>query len=351
MGMKIVKYFKVPSLIIVMAFLMIGCKDKNLISVSDNIIGSDKADADDSAQGEIIDLNVMCNTVIATSDKEDEALDNGDSDLEEDTGKADTIDYEEYIDDIPDGSFGVVNRAQNNTEDYKLFCVNGEDSRQKLSYIVYTPSNCDSNIPIFIFLHGNGDKAQTFEAEIKRYAFLRHLQDGSWKPSVIFIMPIAQKKSSWSKEADNVAAIIEEVVENYGGSLDDLYISGASAGSDGLCAVAKKYDFKGAIYMAGHIAGSSNQLPTKEWFELWKNKRVFYFRDDKNGGGYGYSQNASYMDGIEKSQDDYNVDFDMVDLNWNHDIGLVDASFLPSEFMDANGRPCLDGISKLIEEE
>ena len=356
----LIENLNIGLLLVLAVVSLTGCKNSDK-QKNDTLIVSDN-----SANEEVINLGITCesyladlegnvyyNNASANNEKVDGTSDKCEEVSDESKNIYDAEENEEAIqEENHEENENIADQAQKEADDYKLFCVDGKDSRQKLSYVVYTPNGCDENVPIFIFLHGNGDKAQSFEAELKRYAFLRHLNDGTWKPPVIFIMPIAQKKSSWSREADSVASIIDEVIENYGGSYDDLYISGASAGSDGLTAVAKKFDFKGAIYMAGHIAGSGNDVPKSDWLELWKDKKVYYYRDDKNsGGGYGYSQNASYMNGIEDSTDEYDVNFDMVDLKWNHDIGLVDATFLPSEFTDANGRPCMDGISKLISGE
>lgn len=231
-----------------------------------------------------------------------------------------------------------------------LYFVNASDSRQKLDYMVYTPAEYDENTPIFTFLHGDGDTAMTFAEELDRYEFLRKLQSGEWQPQVIFVMPVARKQGHWAKEVSNVKAILEETVEDVGGSLDNMYISGASAGANGMTVLAGEVEFRGAVYMAGFLGSEFNAVSTDDWLKLWQGKTVYYYVDNLYAhGGYGYRSNVKYMENLEESFEDYNIDFYKVDLQWNHDIGLVDATFLPEEYLDLNGNKCFGGLEKMIE--
>lgn len=216
-------------------------------------------------------------------------------------------------------------------------------SSGNLDYILYVPANATADTPIFFFLHGNGEVGKDMEVAVTRYAFLQRLKDGSWQPGCIIICPIAKRKSNWVAQIDNLNIIINEVTSNYGGSRNNMYLSGASAGADAMTRIAAKIPFRGAIYMAGHLDSSGS---VANFLTQWSGKKVYYYRDNLAGGGYGYSK--PFVDSCVANAASYNVQFDWSDLNWNHSIGLVDATFLPSGFMDANGRPCHNGIGKLI---
>ena len=239
------------------------------------------------------------------------------------------------------------NETENVVEAKPLIWVSSTDSVQELDYMVYIPDSVDENTPIFLFLHGDGDTAKTFDEEIERYVFLKELNNGHWQPETVIVIPVSRKTGNWDNEAENVKAILDEVAANIGGSKENMYISGASAGADGLNTVAKLVDFKGAVFMAGHMTGKEEKTEINEWLELWQNKTVYYYRDNKyNGGGYGYKDNVALIDAIANEGSDYNITFSMVDLEWNHDIGLVDATFLPNDYTDLNGQCCHNGIEK-----
>ena len=97
--------------------------------------------------------------------------------------------------------------------------------------------------------------------------------------------------------------------------------------------------------MAGHMNGNG-AYSVDSFLNLWAGKEVYYYRDNLAGGGYGYSK--AFVDGCKAKAAAYGVNFTAEDLNWNHSVGLVDATFLPTAFIDKNGRNCHDGLARLI---
>lgn len=233
------------------------------------------------------------------------------------------------------------------TADFKgIHVTEGQYSSQPYDYIVYAPENADSSTPIFIFLHGNSDPGKTPSEILTKYKYLRYLNDSLWRPNVIIIVPISSYKSHWSQDVDNVKVMLSETINNYGGSMDNVYISGASAGADGLTTIAKNMECQGACYMAGHLNGSSGKMSVDEFLTLWQGKTVYYYRDNLAGGGYGY--NKEFVEKVKEKASDYDVTFKMIDLEWNHDYALIDAVLLPEGYWDKKGQYCHDAISKLI---
>lgn len=225
--------------------------------------------------------------------------------------------------------------------------VEAKNSSQKFNYVVYAPENCDENTPVFLFLHGIGENGTSYNNYINTFSFLKYLIEGSWKPDFVVIAPILVSGSRWRDEATSVKGLIGEVIDNYGGSWDKLYIGGFSAGCDSITPLAQSITFQGAIYMAGYMGGSGNSTDVAGFVSLWRNKRVFYFRDSLyKGGGYGYS--SSYINGIKDNAESNGIFFIDVDMNWNHRSAMVDAVFLPGYFKDNNGEYCHDAITDLI---
>lgn len=230
---------------------------------------------------------------------------------------------------------------------YSLRYVNAAYSYQELNYIIYLPNNVSAATPIFLFLHGDVDVGCSYTTIVKHYQFLQRLKDGSWQPNFILVMPIGRKTCNWAAEADNVNYILQEVVSVFGGSYDNMYIGGASAGADGITPIAQNIPFKGALYLAGHLNGKKGKTSVDKVLSTWTGRFVVYYRDNLHKkGGYGY--NPDFVAAMSANAPYYGVTFAMIDLNWNHDYGLVDRVFLPAMYQDAKGQNGLDAITNLI---
>lgn len=225
--------------------------------------------------------------------------------------------------------------------------VSAANSVQNLGYIIYAPENANSNTPVFLFLHGVGENGAGYDKFVGTFGFLKYLINGTWKPNFIVVAPIMVGGSNWVDQSGSVKSLLGEVIDNYGGNWDSLYIGGFSAGSDAITPLAKQINFQGAIYMAGYMGGVNNTTDAYTVMNMWSGKNVFYFRDTLyKGGGYGYQ--ADYVSTVNSIASSYNVNYIQVDMNWGHYSAMVDAAFLPSYFMDNQGQYCHDAISDLI---
>lgn len=225
--------------------------------------------------------------------------------------------------------------------------VSAANSCQGLGYVVYAPENANSNTPIFLFLHGVGENGAGYDRFIGTFGFLKYLINGQWQPNFIVIAPIMTKGSNWVNNQGNISSLLGEVIANYGGNWDSLYVGGFSAGSDAITPLAKSINFQGAIYMAGYMGGVNNTTDAYTLMNMWSGKNVFYFRDTQyKGGGYGYQ--SQYVNTVASIAPSYNVNFIQVDMTWGHYSAMVDAAFLPSYFKDNQGKYCHDAIADLI---
>lgn len=319
-------------------------------SSNDSSIDSDDTnqDSSDDTTQDNADDTTQDSTDDTTQDKPDDTTQDNADDTTQDNPDDTTID-DNPIDDTPVDNIPTTPpmTADQTTGSpiAAMYLKYASSSSGNLDYILYVPANANANTPIFMFLHGNGEVGKDMEKALTRYAFLQDLKDGSWQPGCIIICPIAKKKSHWKAEVANLNIIIDEVTTNYGGSRSNMYLSGASAGADAMTKIAEQIPFKGAIYMAGHMNGNG-AYNVDSFLSLWAGKQVYYYRDNLAGGGYGYSK--AFVDSCIAKAPQYGVTFTATDLNWNHSVGLVDATFLPSGFIDKNGRACHNGLGKLI---
>lgn len=233
------------------------------------------------------------------------------------------------------------------TAEINVRYISKSNSSQALNYIVYSPANATADTPIFLFLHGDGEAAGSLNKVAKHYKFLRAMIDGSWQPDFIFVMPIARKKGNWEKEISNVNTILSEVVKYFGGSLDNMYIGGASAGSDAIVTYQQGGKYKGSIQMAGNIGDKNGKLSADTVMKRWAGKKLWYYRDNLRADG-GYGCNPYFLYACAGLAPVYKVNFQMHDLNWDHSYGLVDRAFLPANMTDTKGQAGFDAITNLI---
>lgn len=228
-----------------------------------------------------------------------------------------------------------------------VIIVNSSNSAQNLNYIVYVPDNVSAATPVFLFLHGDSESNADIYKITQHFTFMRLLLDGSWKPDFIFVMPINKKKGNWLKVTKSVNTILDEVTRNYGGSLDNMYIGGSSAGSDAVIFYQAAGRFKGGICMAGNIGDEDHLITPEQIMSLWSDRKLFYYRDNLDyRGGYGWD--PVYFYDAALSSITYNVKFTIINTDWAHDYKLVDRVFLPEYMTDSKGQNCYDAINHLI---
>lgn len=283
---------------------------------------------------------------------DDKADDNKtDDDKPDDTTDNQNAD-DQNIDDKPDETTdNTDNTVPDNTiiraEAVREF-VSAQNSCQRMGYVIYAPENVTANTPILLFLHGIGQNGASYKSFIGAIGFIKYLVNGNWTPNVIIVAPICPGGSKWINETANINAMLNEVINTFGGNRNNMYIAGFSAGCDSITPIAKEIPFRGALYMAGYLGGVSNTVSTDEFLRLWSGKSVYYYRDSKYGsGGYGYQPN--YVSTCEANAASYGVDFKHIDMHWAHRSSMIDAVLLPGYFNDANGNPCLDVLATFIK--
>lgn len=234
-----------------------------------------------------------------------------------------------------------------NAEATNVTFVSSANSAQGMDYIIYTPDNVSASTPIFLFLHGDAEAGASIMKVAKHYKFMCAMIDGSWKPNFIFVMPINKRKGNWTNVTSSVNTILDEVTHFFGGSLDNMYIGGSSAGCDAVIHYQAGGRFKGAICMAGNVGDKRGSLTPDQVMSRWAGKKLRYYRDNlASEGGYGCDPVFLYSCAAYAAP--YNVSFTITDTGWKHDYRLVDRVFLPENMTDKKGQNGYDAITHLI---
>ena len=111
-----------------------------------------------------------------------------------------------------------------------------------MNYYLMIPDNPVENMPIIVFLHGDGESSKFTSLEglpIYKYVKTKKAYDAG---KFIFIMP-HQNKMSWTGDGTvkSLMAIIEKTASDYKANKDRIVLTGMSRGGMGTWTIADKY--------------------------------------------------------------------------------------------------------------
>lgn len=125
------------------------------------------------------------------------------------------------------------------------------DSKETMSYVLYTPSSAKqtSETPMIVWLHGLGER------DVDRYTFLNNglpktLNNWHLKGFNSYVLCPQLKYGLWNtpQMKDSLQALIDEIVLEYNIDTDNIVLVGHSSGG------------QGALYMAHELPGYFSKL-------------------------------------------------------------------------------------------
>jgi predicted peptidase len=117
------------------------------------------------------------------------------------------------------------------------------------------PEIVKSNLPVVIFLHGTSERSIE---KVKQLKPVTAVTDGTLDglEDFIFVAPTAPHRGSWyqSEYWDTVIDLIDALSEEYSVNLNRIYITGFSAGANGVWGIINKYPdkFRAAVPVSGY---------------------------------------------------------------------------------------------------
>lgn len=105
-----------------------------------------------------------------------------------------------------------------------------------LSYLLFLPEDYDgeSKWPLMLFLHGAGERGEDLEM-LKKHGPPKIVEQQTDFPFVV-ISPQCPKEQRW--QADELLALVEDIVARYAIDEDRIYVTGLSMGGYGTWALA-----------------------------------------------------------------------------------------------------------------
>ena len=131
-------------------------------------------------------------------------------------------------------------------------------------YYLYIPKNVNSNKPLIIYMHGNGDQGHNLEKLKGDGGFAAHLANGTEYPAYVLLPQLPS--GSWPDNETTFFNLIENVITTHGIDRDRISISGFSMGANGLPTIVMHHPnyFASAVVMStgGYVPAAVNVLKT-----------------------------------------------------------------------------------------
>ena len=137
------------------------------------------------------------------------------------------------------------------------------------AYLLYLPEGYgeeqDRRWPLILFLHGRGESGNNL-ALVKRHGLARRLEEGLNLPAIV-VSPQCPAGGWWS--TDVLAALLDEVSDQYRVDADRVYVTGLSMGGFGTWALALRYPdrFAGIAPVCG--GGDATRACTIRHVPVW----------------------------------------------------------------------------------
>ncbi len=132
-----------------------------------------------------------------------------------------------------------------------------------LNYYLYVPQNPTKNMPLVIFLHGIGEHDNL--AGVKILGPVTSITNGTMSEleNFIFMAPVA-KNTGWhdSNTWPSLITLIDEVSIQYNINTSRIYLTGFSAGGNGVWGIVNKYPdkFRAAVPVSGYYYIDGNNF-------------------------------------------------------------------------------------------
>jgi len=127
----------------------------------------------------------------------------------------------------------------------------------EINYLLYLPKDYNSaqeKFPLMLFLHGSGERGHDLNL-VKTHGPPKLIAQGKDFPFIV-VSPQCPENVWWS--AEDLSALIDEIVQNYNVDEKRIYVTGLSMGGYGTWALAEKYPDKFAAIAP--VCGGGNPL-------------------------------------------------------------------------------------------
>lgn len=143
----------------------------------------------------------------------------------------------------------------------------------KLNYLLYTPANAKSDMPLIVYLHGGSGKGDDLALLTNTEGFPQFLSEGKLgEISAYVIMPqLPKSKKGWTDIKVSLKELIEYITATYDIDGNRISLTGHSMGGTGAYGVAAAYPelFSCVVPMSGSIRNTSENIQALSNIPVW----------------------------------------------------------------------------------
>lgn len=143
----------------------------------------------------------------------------------------------------------------------------------KLNYLLYTPANAKSDMPLIVYLHGGSGKGDDLTLLTNTEGFPQFLSEGKLgEISAYVIMPqLPKSKKGWTDIKLSLKELIEHIATTYNIDESRISLTGHSMGGTGAYGVAAAYPelFSCVAPMSGSIRNTSANIQALSNMPVW----------------------------------------------------------------------------------
>ena len=155
----------------------------------------------------------------------------------------------------------------------KSSAVLTKNSFGSMGYLLYTPANAKSDMPLIVYLHGGHGKGDDLSVLTNTDGFPKYLADGllGEVSAYVLIPQLSTEQRGWKPAANNVMQLIEQVCEENSIDRSCICLTGHSMGGTGTWDLALAYPgvFSHIAPMSGSIETTAETLASLENTAVW----------------------------------------------------------------------------------
>jgi predicted peptidase len=116
----------------------------------------------------------------------------------------------------------------------KLFFDNPHG--KSLHYLRYVPKDTAEKLPLFVFMHGAGERGNADGSEIDaiaKHGFFQQIKENNSEFPFIMVAPQCPHNEYWGGYIESLNKFLDYIIENNNVDTDRIYLSGLSMGGTG----------------------------------------------------------------------------------------------------------------------
>lgn len=164
----------------------------------------------------------------------------------------------------------IINPSSTETLTEETFSTN---EWLQLKYLLYTPYNATTDMPLIVYLHGGSGKGNDLSLLTAVNGFPKYIKENTLKniPAYIIMPQLPANKKGWSDIGLSIKELIEYISDTYKTDSSRISLTGHSMGGTGVWELAAQYPeiFSCIAPMSGSISTNNTTINALSNMPIW----------------------------------------------------------------------------------